>query len=152
MEELLNQISAKLSMNDRDPIWISVWLSNTGLVRRHHSRYTWTKEEHTRKLNSVLTKLENEGYRVTKNQNFTKKKQYDLHKQYRKTKQRKNRRDKKIRIINEHQNTEVLSRSYTIFCKFDTEPVRENRQHETDYTKKGQIGNGQPTEIQTSTE
>ena len=124
MEELLNQISAELSKNDRDPIWISVvdldyaygqmklapetskhcnfamtgekvngyyrflkgfygpadiptifqekidrtlghqtpvWLDDIIIVTRG------TKEEHTRKLYSVLTKLENEGYKASKN-------------------------------------------------------------------------------------
>ena len=123
MEELLNQISAELSKNDRDPIWISVvdldyaygqmklapetskhcnfamtvekingyyrflkgfygpadiptifqekidrtlghqtpvWLDDIIIVTRG------TKEEHTRKLYSVLTKLENEGYKASK--------------------------------------------------------------------------------------
>ena len=123
MKELLNQISAELSKNDRDPIWISVvdldyaygqmklvpetskhcnfamtgekinghyqflkgfyspadiptifqekldrtlghqtpvWLDDVIIVTRG------TKEEHTRKLYSVLTKLENEGYKASK--------------------------------------------------------------------------------------
>ena len=123
MEELFNQISAELSKNDHDPIWISmidldyaygqmklapetskhcifamtdeqingyyqflkgfygpadiptifqekidrtlghqtpIWLDDIIIVTRG------TKEEHTRKLHSVLTKLENEGYRASK--------------------------------------------------------------------------------------
>ena len=127
MEELLNQISAELSKNDRDPIWISVvdldyaygqmklapetskhcnfamtgekingsyrflkgfygpadiptifqekidrtlghqtpvWLDDIIIVTRG------TKEEHTRKLYSVLTKLENKGYKASKKSKF----------------------------------------------------------------------------------
>ena len=48
-----------------------VWLDDIIIVTRG------TKEEHTRKLESVHSKLENEGYRASKrNQNSTKKKQY----------------------------------------------------------------------------
>ena len=123
MDELLNQISAELSKNDTDPIWISVidldyaygqmklapdtskhcnfaitgekingyyrfrkgfygpadiptifhekidrtlghetpvWLDDIIVVTRG------TKEKHTQKLESVLTKLENEGYKASK--------------------------------------------------------------------------------------
>ena len=123
MDELLNQISAELSKNDTDPVWISVidldyaygqmklapetskhcnfaitgekingyyrfrkgfhgpadiptifqekkdrtlghetplWLDDIIVVTRG------TKEEHTQKLESVLTKLENEGYKASK--------------------------------------------------------------------------------------
>ena len=119
MEEILNQISAELSRNNHDPIWIClididyaygqmklapetsehcnrrkherlipipeltlrssdiptifqekidrtlgqqtpVWLDDIIIVTRG------TKEEHTRKLHSVLSKLENEGYRASK--------------------------------------------------------------------------------------
>ena len=47
-----------------------------------------TKEEHTRKLYSVLTKLENEGYKASKNnhQNSTKKKRYGSDTQFHRTK------------------------------------------------------------------
>ena len=59
----------------------SVWLDDITVVTRG------TKEEHTRKLYSVLTKLENEGYRARKkkNQNSTKKKQFSSNIQYRET-------------------------------------------------------------------
>ena len=123
VEELLNQISAELSRNNHDPIWISVidldyaygqmklapqtskhctfavtgenmngyyrflkgfygpadiptlfqekidrtlghqtpvWLDDIIIVTRG------TNVEHTRKLHSVLSKLENEGYRASK--------------------------------------------------------------------------------------
>ena len=62
MDELLNQISAELSKNDNDPVWISVMdldyacgqmkekisrekrpharTRNTRVARRHHSRHT----------------------------------------------------------------------------------------------------------------
>ena len=123
MEELLNQISAELSKNDHDPIWISVidldyaygQMKLAPETSRHcnfamtgetingyyrflkgfygpadiptifqekidrtlgHQTPVWlddiivvtrgTKEEHTRKLYSVLTKLEDEGYRASK--------------------------------------------------------------------------------------
>ena len=123
MEELLNQISAELSKNDHDPIWISVIdldyaygqmklapetsehcnFAMTGEIINGYYRFlkgfygpadiptisqekidstlghqtpVWlddiiivtrtTKEEHTRKVHSVLTKLEDEGYRASK--------------------------------------------------------------------------------------
>ena len=123
MEELLNQISAELSSNNHDPIWISVIDLDYAYRQMklapktsEHSNFTVTgenmngyyrflkgfygpadiptifqdkidrslghqtpvwlddiiivtrgmKKEHTRKLYSVLFKLENEGYRVSK--------------------------------------------------------------------------------------
>ena len=123
MDELLNQISAELSKNDTDPIWISVIdldyaygqmklapdtskhcnFAITGEKINGYYRFrkgfygpadiptifqekidrtlghetpVWlddiivltrgTKEKHTQKLESVLTKLENEGYKANK--------------------------------------------------------------------------------------
>ena len=143
MEELLNQISAELYKNDRDPSWISVidldyayGLMKLAPVSSKHCNFPitgenfngyyrflkevygpadrktifqekidrtlghqtpvclddiidvtpGTKVEHNRKLYSIHTKLENEGYRVSKkNSNFTKEEQYGLDIQYRKT-------------------------------------------------------------------
>ena len=134
MEELLNQISAELSRNDHDPIWISVIgldyayeqmrlapetsehcnFAVTGENMNGYYRFlkgfycpadiptifqekidrtlghqtpVWldivivtrgTKEEHTRKLYSVLSKLENmkDTEQARKNKNFIKMKQY----------------------------------------------------------------------------
>ena len=124
MEELLNQISAEMSRNKHDPIWIAVidleyaygqmklapktsqhcnfavtgenmngyyrflkgfygpanipTISQEKIDRNlRHQTPVWlddiiivtrgTKEEHTRKLYSVLSKLENEGYQASKN-------------------------------------------------------------------------------------
>ena len=52
------------------------------------------------------------------------------------TKQRKDRRDKQTRSTNKHQNTKIFARSYTVFCEIHTEPIRENRQHETTTQKR----------------
>ena len=127
MEEILNQISAELSRNDHDPIWISVIdldyaygqmklapeiskQCNFAVTGEHMNGYyrflngfygpadiptvfqekidrtledqtpvclddiiivtRGTKKEHTRKLYSVLTKLENEGYKASKKSKF----------------------------------------------------------------------------------
>ena len=179
MEELLNQISAELSKNDYDPIWISVidldyaygQMKLAPETSRHcnfaitgekingyyqflkgfygpadiptifpekidrtlgHQTPVWlddiifvtrgTKETHTRKLHSVLTKLENEGYRARKkNQNSTKRKQYGLDTQYHKMESdrtKKSRRNGQIRTTNKHQNTKIFSWSYTFFAEF----------------------------------
>ena len=140
MEELLNQISAELSRNNHDAIWISVidldyaygrmklapetskhcnfavtdenmngyyrflkgfyGLADIPTIFQEkidrtlgHQKPVWlediiivtrgTKKEHTRKLYSVLSKLENGGYRASrKNQILTKKKQYGSDIQY----------------------------------------------------------------------
>ena len=59
---------------------IPVWLDDIIIATRG------TKEQHTQKLESVLTKLENEGYQASKkNQNFTKEKQYGWDIPYHKT-------------------------------------------------------------------
>ena len=143
MDDLLNQISAELSKNELDPIWISVidldyaygqmrlspetskhcnfsitgekingcyqflkgfygpadiptifqekidrtlghqvpvWLDDVIVVTRG------TKEQHTQKLEWVLTKLENEGYKASKrSRNFIKKKRYGWDKPSHKT-------------------------------------------------------------------
>ena len=141
MEELLCQLSAELSKDDHDPIWISavdldyaygqmklapetskhckfamtgekingyyrflkgfygpadipticqeknrnlghqtpVWLDDIIIITRG------PKEEHTRKLYSVLTKLEDEGYRASKKSNFYQKETIGLDAQYYKT-------------------------------------------------------------------
>ena len=134
MDELLNQISSKLSKNELDPIWISVTDLNyaygqmilspetskhrnfaiTGEKTNGYYRFlkgfygpadiptifhekidrtlghqipVWlddiifvtrgTKEQHTQKLESVLTNLENEGYKASKiSRNFIKRKRY----------------------------------------------------------------------------
>ena len=57
-----------------------VWLDDIIIVTRG------TKMEHNRKLNSVLTKLKNEGYRVSKKKSkFYQKEQNGLDTQYQKT-------------------------------------------------------------------
>ena len=157
MEELLNQISAELSRNNHNPIWISVrdldyadgqmklapetskhcnfavtgekmngyyrflkgfygpadiptifqeendrilvhqtpvWLNDIIIVTRG------TKEEHTRKLYSVLSKLENEGYRAS---------------------------DQQIETPYKHQDTKIISWRDTNVCKIHTQPFRENQ-------------------------
>ena len=57
-----------------------------------------------------------------------------------KTKQRKDRRDKQTRTTNKRQNTKIFPRSYTVFCEIHTEPIRENRQHETTTQKRDEMG------------
>ena len=39
---------------------------NASMARRHNNRNTRNKEQHTQKLESVLTKLENKDYRASK--------------------------------------------------------------------------------------
>ena len=108
----------------------SVWLDDIIVVTRG------TKEEHTRKLYSVLTKLENEGYRARKKKIIIQpKKTIWLRHTISQDGIRPN-KEKTDAIIKLEPptNSETLKSflgAIQFFCKIDTEPVRENRQHET---------------------
>ena len=199
MEELLNQISADLSKNDHDPIWISVIdldyaygqmklahetskhcnFAMTGEKINRYYRFLkefydpagiptifqekiertlghqtpvslddsiivtrGTKEEHTQKLNSVLTKLEDEGYRVSQKKLYQKETiwlRHTISQDGIKPNTAKT-RGKQARTKNKHQDTQVLPRSNTVFCKIHTEPVRKNGQYETIAQERNKMG------------
>ena len=71
---------------------------------------------------------------------------YNITRQYQ-TKQRKNGFNQQIETTtnsinksNKYQNTKIVSRRDTIFCKTYTQPFRENRQYETTTQKRNKMG------------
>ena len=96
----------------------SVWLDDIFVVTRG------TNEEHTRKLYSGLTKLENEGYKASKNKSklHQKNNMAQTHKLTRRnqTQQKKNRRNKQTKTHNQHQNHNIIFGCNSKFRKIYT--------------------------------
>ena len=94
-----------------------VWLDDIFVIARG------TKEEHTRKGSSGLTKLENEGYKGSKKKSNYYQKERNLAWTRKvtgrnQTKRRKNRRNKQTRTPNQHQNPKIFSGAIQYFAKF----------------------------------
>ena len=115
-----------------------VWLDDIIIVTRG------TKEEHTRKLYSVLSKLENEGYRASKKKSkFYQKETVWLGHTISQDgirPNKKNGRNQQIETPHKHQNTKIIPWRDTIFRKIYTQPLQENRQHETTTHKRNKMG------------
>ena len=98
-----------------------------------------TKEQHTQKLESVLTKLENEGYKASKKKSKLYQKETTwlghtiLQDGIRPNKE-------KMDAINKHQNTQIISRRDTIFRKIHTKPIRKSRQYAAAIEKRDKMG------------
>ena len=123
--------------------------SKTKSIESWDTKHQWdnrgTKEEHTRKLYSVLSKLENEGYRANKKKIQILPKRNNMartHKISRRhqTKQRKNRRIQQLETPHKHQNTKIRPWCHTIFRKIHSQPSRENRQNETITQERNKMG------------
>ena len=115
-----------------------VWLDDIVIVTRG------TEEEHTRKLNSVLSELENEGYRASKKKsNFYQKKRCDSGTHYHKTASDQTKKRDTISKLEPHkrQNTEIFPRCQTLyFAKFIPNLSKKNRQHETTTQERNKMG------------
>ena len=104
-----------------------------------------TKEKHTQKLESVLTKLENEGYKASK-----KKSKFYLKRDnlaglhycpgWSKTEQRKDGSHKQTKPTNQHKNTQIFFGGDPILCKIHSKLIRKNRQYETITQEKHEMG------------
>ena len=199
MEELRNQISAELSRNDHEPIWISVidldyaygQMKLAPETSRHcqfsvtgenmngyypflkgfygpadiptifqekidrtlgHQTPVWVAiiivtrgtKEHTRKLYSELSKLENEGYRASKKKSKFYQKEtiwlgHTLSQEGIRSNKEKT-RNQQIETPHKHQNSKILPWCHTIFRNFHTQLFRENRQHEIITQERNKIG------------
>ena len=92
-----------------------------------------TKEEHIRKLYSVFSKLENEGYRAsTKKSKLYQKEtiwlRHTISQDGIRPNKEKNRRNQQMGTPHKHKDMKMPSRCHTIFRKVHTQPSRENRQ------------------------
>ena len=101
-----------------------------------------TKEQHTQKLESVLTKLENEGYKASKKSKFYQKKTIWLGHTISQDGIRPN-KEKTDAINKLDQQTPRHSNHFrrdTIFRKIHTKPIRKNRQHAATIGKRDKMG------------
>ena len=92
-------------------------------------------------MESVLTKLENEGYKTSKKKSkFYQRETVWLGHAISQGGVRPNKEEtdaiNKKKPTDKHKITEIISRSNTIFRKLYTEPIREDGQHEITNEKK----------------
>ena len=104
-----------------------------------------TKEDHTQKLESVLTNWRTKAIKPAKrSQNFTKKKRFGWntpsHRMESDQIMKKNRCHQLTKHTDEDKNTEIILRSNTVFHKTNTEPIRKDEQHETIIEKRNKMG------------
>ena len=117
---------------------IPVWLDDIIIATRG------TKEQHTQKLESVLTKLENEGYKASKKKSKFYQKEtiwlgYTISQDGIRP-NKKNGSHQQTGPTNKHQNTQIISRRDTIFRKIHTKPIRKNRQYAAAIGKRDKMG------------
>ena len=104
----------------------SIWLDDIIVVTRG------TKEQHPENLESVVTKLENEGYKASKKKIevlFKRNSMAGTHHRSRRNqaKQRNNRSNKQTKPTDKYKNTEIFPGDNSSLCKICAELIRENR-------------------------
>ena len=101
-----------------------------------------TKEQHTQKLESVLTKLENESYQASKKKSkvYQKESVWLGHTMSQDGIRPNKEKNQQIEPTDKYKNPKIIFGSTTIFCEIDTKSVRKDGQYETTTEKRSKMG------------